>query len=283
MGSVSPSKQHVWDAFGGCLRRRHLQNRQFRRMEVALSAIIPAYNEARRLPPYLASIRQYLDRRYQRGYEVIVVDDGSNDGLSDVLARLASDWPQLAVIGHPVNRGKGAAVRTGMMAARGQLLLFADADGATPIEQLERLAQAIQAGADLAVGSRLVAGRDVTRRRTWLRSLAGCTFAGLARRLVRTPVRDTQCGFKMFRREVGRKLFSLGQESGYLFDLELLGLADRLGYRVAEVPVTWRDVPGGHLSLAGELGKVLVGLVRLRRRLPASSTRLAEGHEYGDP
>ena len=252
-------------------------------MDITLSVIIPAYNEARRLPPYLASVRQHLDRRYEGSYEVIVVDDGSGDGLSDVLAGLAADWPQLVVIEHPANRGKGAAVRTGMLAARGQLLLFADADGATPIDQEERLSRAVRAGADLAVGSRLVAGRDVTRRRTWIRGLAGRTFASFARRLVQTPVRDTQCGFKMFRREVGRKLFSLGRESGYLFDLELLGLADRLGYRVTEVPVTWCDVPGGHLSLTGELGRVLLGLVRLRRRLPESRDRLTEGRGDGDP
>ena len=236
-------------------------------MTVSLSLIIPAYNEAQRLPPFLASVRGHLDRRYPGGYEVIVVDDGSSDGLADVLERSAADWPELVVMHHPANRGKGAAVRTGMLAGRGRLLLFADADGATPIEQEEKLAEAIRAGADLAVGSRLIDSAEVTRRRTWSRGLAGRLFAGFARWWLRISLRDTQCGFKMFRREAGRRLFSLGRETGYLFDLELLVLADRLEYRAVEVPVDWVDVPGGHLSLTRALGKILLGLWRLRRRL----------------
>jgi len=240
-------------------------------MTITLSVIIPAYNEAGRLPPYLASVRTYLDAHYPDGYEVIVVDDGSDDGLPDVLSALRADWPELAVMRHPANRGKGAAVRTGMLAARGELLLFADADGATPIDQEARLSQAIAAGADVAVGSRLVAAPGtlgvVTRQRTRLRGLTGRLFAGLARWLLDISIRDTQCGFKMFRGEAGWKLFSLSRETGYLFDLELLVLADRLGYRVAELPVNWADVPGGHLSLRRELCRVLFGLCRLRRRL----------------
>jgi len=236
-------------------------------MNIALSAVIPAYNEAQRLPPYLESVRQYLDAHYPGCYEVIVVDDGSRDGLSDVLARLTADWPELLTMRHPANCGKGAAVRTGMLAARGRLLLFADADGATPIDQEAELSQAVAAGADLAVGSRLVAAPGVTRRRTWGRGLLGRLFAGLARWWLGISVRDTQCGFKMFRHEVGQELFSSARERGYLFDLELLVLADRLGYRVAEVPINWADVPGGHLSLSRELPKTLFGLWRLRRRL----------------
>jgi len=240
-------------------------------MNTTLSVIIPAYNEAQRLPPYLASVRQYLDGHYPGGYEAIVVDDGSGDGLPGVLSALRVDWPELAVMRHPANRGKGAAVRTGMLAARGERLLFVDADGATPIDQEARLSQAIAAGADVAVGSRLVAATGtlgvVTRRRTLLRGLTGRLFAGLARWWLGISVRDTQCGFKMFRGEAGRRLFSLSRETGYLFDLELLVLAGRLGYRVAEVPVNWADVPGGHLSLRRELCRTLFGLCRLRRRL----------------
>jgi len=239
-------------------------------MELSLSLVIPAYNEARRLPPYLTLVRRHFDARYPGGYEVIVVDDGSRDGLADVLASLAGGWPELSVMRHPVNRGKGAAVRTGMLAAEGSRLLFADADGATPIDQETKLSAAIEAGADLAVGSRLAAAADATRRRVWLRGLAGRTFARLARWCLGISVRDTQCGFKIFRRDVGRKLFSLGQESGYLFDLELLVTAHRLRYYVAEVPVDWVEVPGGHMSLMRELPKTLLGLWRLRRRLVRS-------------
>ncbi|OHB70502.1 MAG: hypothetical protein A2V70_07965 [Planctomycetes bacterium RBG_13_63_9] len=236
-------------------------------METEISVVIPAYNEARRLPRYLALVRQHLDELYSGRYEVIVVDDGSRDGLADVLAGLAGEWSGLAVMQHPTNRGKGAAVRTGMLAGRGGRLLFADADGATPIDQEGKLSEAIRAGADVAVGSRLVGGPDVTRRRSWGRGLVGRLFAGVARRWLGVSVRDTQCGFKMFRRDVGRKLFCTSEETGFLFDLELLGLADRLGFEVAEVPVNWADVPGGHLSMIRELPRVLLGLWRLRRRL----------------
>ncbi len=238
-------------------------------MNIELSVIIPAYDEARRLPPFLESVRAHLESRYPGRYEVIVVDDGSRDGLGEMLAPLAAQWSELVVMRHPRNLGKGAAVRTGMLAARGDRLLFADADGATPIAEETGLSEAIAAGADVAAGSRLVAAPGVRRRRTWIRGLVGRLFAGTARWWLRIPVRDTQCGFKMFRCDAGKKLFSLSRESGYLFDLELLAWAGRLGLRVDEVPVAWADVPGGHLSLARELGRVLWGLWRLRRRLAA--------------
>jgi len=236
-------------------------------MEITLSVIIPAYNEAQRLPPFLASVRRYLDERYPDCHEVIVVDDGSRDGLPAFLSSAAADWPGLLAMRHPKNLGKGAAVRTGMLAARGRLLLFADADGATPIDQEAKLYRAILDGADIAVGSRLLADNHVTRRRTWSRGLVGRVFAALARRWLKIRAKDTQCGFKMFRREAGRKLSGLQQESGYLFDLELLALAGRLGYSTAEVPVSWTEMPGGHLKLARELPKLLLGLWRLKRTL----------------
>ena len=235
-------------------------------MDVQLSVIIPSFNEARRLPPFLETVRPYLIDRYAEVHEVIVIDDGSTDGLADAIGPWTDDWPRLTVLRHANNRGKGAAVRTGMLAARGRRLLFADADGATPIDQEAKLAAAIDAGADLAVGSRLVAADGVTRRRTKGRALAGRAFAALARRMLGISVLDTQCGFKMFRREVGRKLFAQGRETGYLFDLELLVLAARLKYKIAEIPVNWSDVPGGHLSPLAESGRVLAGLLRLRRK-----------------
>jgi len=234
---------------------------------VDLSVVVPAYNEARRLPPYLALVRRHLEAEYPDRYEVVVVDDGSEDGLADVLAQAGAGWPQFRWIAHPQNQGKGAAVRTGVLAALGRLVLFADADGATPIEEERRLAEAIAHGADVAVGSRLLAGPGVRRTRAWARGLAGRWFAAVARRVLGLSIRDTQCGFKMFRAEAARQLFSLAREPRYLFDLEILALAVRLGYKIVEVPVNWREVPGGHLHLAHELPKVVGDLWRIRRRL----------------
>ncbi|MHC4405090.1 MAG: dolichyl-phosphate beta-glucosyltransferase [Planctomycetota bacterium] len=240
-------------------------------MGIRLSVVIPAFNEAKRLPPYLAQVRRYLGDRYPGGHEVIVVDDGSTDQLSDALSDCAGR--ELILLQHDTNRGKGAAVRTGMLAARGERLLFADADGAAPIDDEVKLAEAIDRGADVAIGSRLAAGAEVARHRSRTRALVGRLFAALARRWLRISVRDTQCGFKMFRREAGRKLFASAREARYLFDLELLMLADRFGYRVAEVPINWCEVPGGNLRLKNELGRTLVGLWRLRRRLSKASDK----------
>ena len=236
-------------------------------MSIELSLIIPAYNEAERLPRFLESVRAHLDGHYRGTYEVVVVDDGSRDGLFDALQSLVADWRELTVLQYAENRGKGAAVRWGVVTARGERLLFADADGATPIGEEAKLSAAILAGADVAVGSRLVAAPDVARRRTLIRGLVGRLFASAARWWLGISVRDTQCGFKMFRRDAGIKLFLLCQEAGYLFDLELLGWAERLGLQVREVPVTWTDMPGGHLSLARESSRVLFGLYRLKHRL----------------
>jgi dolichyl-phosphate beta-glucosyltransferase len=154
-----------------------------------------------------------------------------------------------------------------MLAARGKLLLFADADGATPIAEESRLAAAMQSGADIAVGSRLLPAADRQRARRWFRGLVGRLFAVAARRLMGLKVRDTQCGFKMFRGEEGRMLFAHVEEPRFLFDLEVLVLAQRFGCRVVEVPISWHEVPGSHFRLAQQFPQTLVSLWQLHRRL----------------
>jgi dolichyl-phosphate beta-glucosyltransferase len=233
---------------------------------LALSVILPAFDEEQRLPPYLGAIRSYLDVRSEGPYEVIVVDDGSRDATVAVVAKMSEQWPQLRLLRHNRNEGKGAAVRTGMMAAQGELLLFADADGATPVDECSRLTAAIAAGADMAVGSRLLPNAEVSRSRQWHRGLTGRLFAAAARRLLGIDILDTQCGFKMFRAEAARKLFSAMREERYLFDLELLLLAKELQLKVAEVPIRWQEVSGGHMRLLAETPRIIAGLWRLRRR-----------------
>lgn len=246
--------------------------------DVELSLVLPAYNEALRLPPYLEEVRKHLDGHYAGRYEVIVVDDGSGDGLAEFLDRLQAGWPQLRTVRHRHNQGKGAAVRSGVLAAGGRRLLFADADGATPIAEEARLSAAIAAGAQLAVGSRLVPATGVRRARVWSRALLGRLFAAVARSQFRLSVRDPQCGFKMFQREAGQRLFSLVREPGFLFDLELLFLAQRLGYVTVEVPINWQEVPGGHFRPTRSILQILTDVRRLRRRLwGEEGQRKAEG------
>jgi len=238
----------------------------------ALSIIIPAYNEARRLPRFLQRTIAVLN---QRGvsYEIIVADDGSNDRTAQAVEQLAQQHPQLRLIQLRSNRGKGAAVRRGMQAARGSMQLFTDADGATPIEELTRLQSAIAAGADLAIGSRALAARNpqFTVHARWERSLLGTVFNAIVQRLGLRNVADTQCGFKLFRRSVAQDLFSVSCVDGYAFDLELLYIARRRGYRIAEVPINWTDQPGSKVRLWRD------GFVMLRELL-AVRKREAKGH-----
>jgi dolichyl-phosphate beta-glucosyltransferase len=153
-----------------------------------------------------------------------------------------------------------------MLAAQGDVLLFTDADGAAPIEECERLMRAIDAGADAAVGSRLLHDADTERSRHWHRGLAGWLFAATARRLLGIAVLDPQCGFKMFRATATRTLFENLREKRYLFDLELLLLARQNGMKVVEVPIRWQEVSGGHMRPLRELPQIVAGLWRLRRR-----------------
>jgi dolichyl-phosphate beta-glucosyltransferase len=236
-------------------------------MLVQLSVVIPAYNEAARLPPYLTAVRHYLKRVFGPGHEVFVVDDGSTDGLEQSLRSLASGWPQFTLLRHKQNQGKGAAIQTGVQAARGRYILFTDADGAAPIEEEGKLRQALARGAELAIGSRYRPSSTVARTRAWHRSCAGRLFALCARLLLRLPIDDTQCGFKMLPHDLGKRLCSHCEESGYLLDLELIARAVRAGCRVAEVPICWREVSGSKLSLARDGWKMLRGLWRMRRRL----------------
>jgi dolichyl-phosphate beta-glucosyltransferase len=248
-------------------------------MTPSLSVIIPAYNEAARLPPYLRTIHDYLSRRYGGRHEVFVVDDGSTDATAAVVLEFARTWPQLRLVGYAPNRGKGVALGTGMLAACGDLLLLADADGATGIEYELPLRQAIELGADAAIGSRLARRAGLCRSRAWHRNLASRVFAWVVRRALRLPVQDTQCGFKMFRRGVGQKLVRGCRQQGFLFDVEILALAHWCHYRIAEVPVAWSEVPGSKVRLARDGWRMLCGIWGIRHRhtlFRASSDEVAD-------
>lgn len=215
-----------------------------------ISVVIPAHNEAVRILPYLHAITSHLQRRRQT-YEVLVIDDGSADTTATVVTSFARAAPDVRLIQLPSCRGKGAAVRQGMQSAVGHLQLFADADGATPIQELDRLEKAIADGADLAIGSRTLASRlpGFTVQARLYRTLLGMLFHAAVRQSGIRGIADTQCGFKLFRRNVAQDLFSASSIEGYGFDLEILYVAQRRGYRIAEVPVNWADQPGSKVRI----------------------------------
>lgn len=205
-----------------------------------LSVVIPAYNEASCLGGNLDGIVRFLDAK-RWAYEVLIVDDGSTDRTAEVVSdRLG---PAVRLLGHDTNLGKGAAVRTGVEATTGTWVLITDADLSTPIEEVERLFAATTGnhGADVVFGSRALPDSRVEQHQPFPRELLGKLFNRLIRGLRLTSLRDTQCGFKLVRGDVGRALFRDLQTQGYAFDVELQWKAARAGYQVREVGVLWRD------------------------------------------
>jgi dolichyl-phosphate beta-glucosyltransferase len=228
--------------------------------------VIPAFNEAARLPASIRDVVAYFDGRGEP-YEVLVVDDGSEDATSERVRDIARAHPAVQLQAFGQNHGKGFAVRAGMLTARGALRLMADADGATPIAEVKRLEAAIQAGADLAVGSRALRDQSVARRVRPHRQLVGNVFNVIVCALGVSGVTDTQCGFKLFRGEVAADLFGALRTEGFGFDVELLLLAQRRGYRIVEVPINWIDQPGSRVSVLKEGPRMLAQVVAARWRL----------------
>ena len=204
-------------------------------MSVELSVVVPAYNEARRLGPSLRRAGEYLQAR-GLAFELLVVDDGSADDT----AAVAAGFPAVRVLRHERNRGKGAAVRTGVLASAGERVLISDADFSTPIEELEKLEPKL-AEAALVVGSRGVAGAVIAEHQPAYRELMGKTFNLLIRLLGIRGLRDTQCGFKLVRGDVGRSLCAALTVDGFAYDVELIWLAQRRGLRVVETGVVWAN------------------------------------------
>jgi dolichyl-phosphate beta-glucosyltransferase len=235
------------------------------RAPVSLSIVVPAYNEELRLPHALIEMIDLLDARGS-AYEIIVVDDGSRDATSDTVHRFERIRPQVRLIRLPVNRGKGHAVRTGVLNSRGSRVLFADADGATPFEELARLEAALDAGADVAIGSRAAPSRDTRVRTVLHRRVLGRLFNTWVNAILLPQVADTQCGFKLFSRSAAQFLFSRQQSERFSFDVELLYIARRACMDVREVAVNWNNVPGSKVNLLVDAARMLRDVVIFRWR-----------------
>jgi len=227
--------------------------------------VVPAYNEERRLPDTLERVIAWLGTQSLAFSEVIVVNDGSADGTAALVERLREGNPCLRLLNNPGNRGKGYSVRHGMLEARGEWVLFSDADLSTPIEEVSRLyAAASEADADIAVGSRAVDRSLVSKHQSVLREFSGRFFNLVMRAATGLPFRDTQCGFKLYRASAAREVFSRQKLDGFSFDVEDLYIARRLGIPAVEVPVRWANVEGTKVSALTGL-RSFADLVRIRR------------------
>ena len=229
--------------------------------EPYLSIVIPAYNEEERIVPTIGAIAAHV-AGMGFPWELIIADDGSRDQTATLVEGL--ELVNLRLLRAEKNGGKGSAVRRGVLAAQGRYILFDDADNSTPIEELGKLLPALeQQGYDIAVGSRAASGSEEAHRTLLRRTLSG-GLRLMVRYLFRIGVRDTQCGFKLFTRTSAHRLYAAQTIDGFSFDLEILYLAARLGYRVAEVPVSWIDAPGSKVDTTREIQRFLRDLLRIK-------------------
>ncbi len=231
---------------------------------VSISVVIPAYNEEQRLPATLEIVDQYLTAKAFEFAEVVVVDDGSTDDTARLVERFANRSSFVRLVKNPGNRGKGYAVKNGMLSAKGEWCLFSDADLSSPIDEFERLYEAaVRERAVVAIGSRAVKGAEITVHQSSFREWSGRFFNLVMRTVTGLPFHDTQCGFKLYRADAAREIFSRQLLEGFSFDVEDLVIAKELGLKAIEVPVRWANVEGTKVSL-GHGMKSFTDLVEIR-------------------
>ena len=252
-------------------------------MSASLSVIIPAYNEAARLGKTVRAVVDYL-RQDSPESEVIVVDDGSTDDTAEIARRAFAEAGNLrtSVISYKSNLGKGRAVRLGLLAARGDVTLFSDADLSTPITEAPKVVEPIVSGQyDVTFGSRALDRALIGVHQSWRREQGGRIFNLVVRLATGMPFWDTQCGFKAFRMSVCRPLVEAATIDRFGFDVELLYLAFRAGLRLKEIPVRWDHNEGSKLSLVGDSFKAVteVGLIRQQARRGVYDSAIRAVHD----
>ena len=221
-----------------------------------ISVVIPAKNEEKRLPSFLDELLDFC-KASQYIYEVIVIDDGSVDGTYRTCLPFQKKFQNFKVIRHETNHGKGYAVRKGLEVAKGDIVLFLDADGATPAFEIEKNLHYFLEGYDIVIGSRELFGKDAERRIRIYRRMIGRLFHVMIRFLTKVPSTDTQCGFKMFRKSKLDEVLPALSCDGFAFDIEIVFLALQKKFRVKEAPVSWRHVPGSHINFFIDPWKML--------------------------
>ena len=228
-----------------------------------LSIVIPAFNESARIEGTLKRVLSCVQARNWDA-EILVIDDGSTDATAAIVQQWMETYDRLHLVMNQGNRGKGYSVRNGLLQAAGDIVLFTDADLSAPIEEAERLMEAIAAGADVAIGSRWLDKQKQTIHQPLYRRFFGRCFNRVTRTVIGLPFRDTQCGFKAFRREAAQTIFRLQTIEGWGFDPEILFIARKLKYTIVEVPVTWGHDERTRISYLKDGMKMLFEMAEIR-------------------
>jgi dolichyl-phosphate beta-glucosyltransferase len=230
----------------------------------SISIIIAAFNEEKRIIPSLLKIKEYVTRQ-DLPYEIIVVDDGSTDSTHTVVRDLIKDIPHLKVIHYVPNKGKGHALRTGVLASKGEIILLTDADLSTPIEELSKLLPLLRENkCDIVIGSRALALSEIVKKQPWWRQSMGRLFNKLVKALVIENFKDTQCGFKVFRGDVARSLFKEAQIDRFAYDVEILAIGKKRGCKIVESPVRWINSPESKVDPIRDSMQMLFDLLKIR-------------------
>jgi glycosyltransferase involved in cell wall biosynthesis len=232
-------------------------------MTLTYSFVIPAYNESVRIRPTLDALLRHA-REQDWDAEILVVNDGSSDDTAQIVREYGTVHPQVLLLENPGNRGKGYSVRNGMLHARGGICLFTDADLSSPITEAQKLFDAIDRGADIAIGSRWLRAELQTERQPLYRQAFGRIFNLVLRVILGLRFADTQCGFKAFRRDAAQRIFPLQKIERWGFDPEILFLARRAGLQVEEVPVLWAHSEGTRLHPFRDGFRMFLEVLRIR-------------------
>lgn len=235
-------------------------------MPVYLSIIIPAYNEEKRIGPTLSNTYEFLKTK-SYNYEVIIVDDGSDDGtLFQVQNSELAKIDKLKIIRNSTNKGKGYSVKNGILISSGDFILFSDADLSTPIKEADKLFHHVEKGYDIVIGSRSIVGSDVKIHQPFYREGMGRVFNKLVKLLLIKGFSDTQCGFKLFVGGVARKIARELTINGFCFDVEMLYLAKKKGYRIAEVGVVWQNSSQSKVQVIRSSLSMFIDLFKIKKR-----------------
>ena len=235
-----------------------------------LSIVVPAYNEARRLPPTLSKLEEFF-RGFTRSYEVLIVVEQSGDGTLEIASRITSQQAHFQVIDNRVQRGKGHAVRSGMNRARGEFVFYMDADLSVPLPEVAAFLRHWEENPeiDVLIGNRRHALSRITRRQAWLRRTMGQVFNKILHERGLASLHDTQCGFIAFRRKACREIFSRQTLDGFAFDVEVLLLAERLGFRIADLPVEWINSAESKVRIVRDSLRMLTDTLSIRKTVDA--------------